>query len=861
MSYFSQWSVKEESNSLRRKEVGSTLAADILRGRNSGQTHYTIGCLTEPTRMGSGTDLKLITLTSVHSKGVAIEDAIGSRTALEPLVLKKDSPIRSRLQPPTLPLLQTGCVPLPIVNEDIFPSHSYQRRPSNMGWNGTRGGVGWPFEGSTLYENPINCLPTTSTSPTTGIKIAEGMTNRNGSMNSVTDSSFKDNFEKAPALRVAHSTWAYMSADEESYNSHHRRRHHLLNKSSSLKPHRQRSPWKSFVKESTIPDLPVDPLNTSTKLSGLRCSNRMKILSPNHRRISLEKSVTWKDDKHWAQQGQHQQMVESGAEWQASTKDTSLDLQASQMDELMSVLTDLCDTLEHSSILTPSLKREASPETWTTSTALAPTRITEARRKSVELGRELKQLAIRKEKVVVEVRVVFLKIGEIDTLKEFYQADAFLQAKWHEPRLDGKLPEELGTVDLERYWNPLCYIDNILSETKEVQWLSTSIGQNGEVYIVERRRIKGVFLETLELNDFPLDVQDLTITVTTERPDTEVDLIPDHNEMSAINKQTFVDQQEWKLHEHVEITKRVIRQEYSRSMKSHPCLSVTCRAARRPGYFYWNVFLIMFMISGLSFATFAVSPDKAELRLRLSFTLILTSVTFKYVITQSLPRISYLTYMDKYVLMSLAILCVISIWHAVIAILPINVVSPLDDIALLNSSAATINVSSTNPNLLHQTLTEAFSSTSSESGQVAPQSVLLSVSKTQRQRRNRPPLTNIETDLSHSENPCFDVPSIPFAGVRSPSSSLNNGASLGDFTLNNEMVSLYFLALLRAYMEVQDRVELSRFPDAQQIEEQRRLEVMKHLELNVFISFAVLYVIVHCIFIFILYFDVCAILN
>ena len=51
------------------------------------------------------------------------------------------------------------------------------------------------------------------------------------------------------------------------------------------------------------------------------------------------------------------------------------------------------------------------------------------------------------------------------------------------------------------------------------------------------------------------------------------------------------------------------------------------------------------MISGLSFATFAVSPDKAELRLRLSFTLILTSVTFKYVITQSLPRISYLTYM------------------------------------------------------------------------------------------------------------------------------------------------------------------------------------------------------------------------
>ncbi|VDM31098.1 unnamed protein product [Hydatigera taeniaeformis] len=913
MSYLQQWTTKEESNSLKRKEIGTSLAVDILRGRSSGQTHYTIGCLTEPTSVESRKYLNIFSLAPIHSKGAVFEDSIGSRTALEPLIPKNSSPIRSRLPSPPLSSSQTGCGPLSAVNEDIFPSHSYQRRPSNMGWNGARGVDNWRFEGGTLYENPINCLLNSGTSLTAAVKKTKETSNKNESMSSVMDPNYKDvimhhflqNYEKASASLAAQPTRAYMSADEEPYNSHHRHRHYPPNKTLSLKPHRQRSPWKSFVKESTIPDLPVDPLKTPTKPSGLRCSSGVKIVSPNHRRIYLEKSVTWKDDKHQTHHQQHQQTAEKEAE-------PSLDLQVSQMDELVSVLSDLCEALEHSSILMPLLKRETSPENWTTTAALAPSRAADARRRSVEIGRELKQLAIRAEKVVVEVRVVFLKIGEIDTLKEFYQADAFLQAKWHEPRLDGKLPEELGTVDLERYWNPLCYIDNILSETKEVQWLSTSIGQNGEVYIVERRRIKGVFLETLELNDFPLDVQDLTITVTTERPDTEVDLIPDHNEMSAINKQTFVDQQEWKLHEHVEITKRVIRQEYSRSMKSHPCLSVTCRAARRPGYFYWNVFLIMFMISGLSFATFAVSPDKAELRLRLSFTLILTSVTFKYVITQSLPRISYLTYMDKYVLMSLAILCVISIWHAVIAILPINVMSPLDDIALLNSSAATINVSSTNPNLLYQTLAAAHPSASSEPHKAVPQSVLLAISKTQRQRRIWQPLTNVEAgdfssnpleanqrnqlsfhfclhsyphsylqycmrgpfslkyssfvellavDASHSKNPCFDGPSIPFVGAESPPSSSKNGVSLGDFTLSNEAVSLYFLALLRAYMEVQDRVELSRFPDAQQIEEQRRLEVMKHLEQNVFISFAVLYVVVHCIFIFILYFDVCTILN
>lgn len=41
--------------------------------------------------------------------------------------------------------------------------------------------------------------------------------------------------------------------------------------------------------------------------------------------------------------------------------------------------------------------------------------------------------------VVVYLRVVFLKLGEIDTMKENFAADAFVQAKWREPLFDGHL--------------------------------------------------------------------------------------------------------------------------------------------------------------------------------------------------------------------------------------------------------------------------------------------------------------------------------------------------------------------------------------------------------------------------------------
>ena len=65
----------------------------------------------------------------------------------------------------------------------------------------------------------------------------------------------------------------------------------------------------------------------------------------------------------------------------------------------------------------------------------------------------------------------------------------------------------MKAVDLDRCWNPLLFIDNILNETKDQYWLTAEQNDRGETFIIERRKLKGVFLETLELNDFPLDVQ------------------------------------------------------------------------------------------------------------------------------------------------------------------------------------------------------------------------------------------------------------------------------------------------------------------------------------------------------------------
>ena len=50
-------------------------------------------------------------------------------------------------------------------------------------------------------------------------------------------------------------------------------------------------------------------------------------------------------------------------------------------------------------------------------------------------------------------------------------------------------------------------------------------------------------------------------------------------------------------------------------------------------------------ICSLAFATFTVGLETPQFRLQLTYILLLTTVTFKFVVNKSLPKISYLTYL------------------------------------------------------------------------------------------------------------------------------------------------------------------------------------------------------------------------
>ena len=65
----------------------------------------------------------------------------------------------------------------------------------------------------------------------------------------------------------------------------------------------------------------------------------------------------------------------------------------------------------------------------------------------------------------------------------------------------------MDDIDWSRFWNPKLYVENNLGEPKETIWQNVTYSTRGEATVYERRRIKGTFLENLELDEFPFDTQ------------------------------------------------------------------------------------------------------------------------------------------------------------------------------------------------------------------------------------------------------------------------------------------------------------------------------------------------------------------
>jgi hypothetical protein len=100
-----------------------------------------------------------------------------------------------------------------------------------------------------------------------------------------------------------------------------------------------------------------------------------------------------------------------------------------------------------------------------------------------------------------------------------------------------------------------------MGELKEqIRYSAKKRKDDNQIYVCEHRDVKGSFLEDLELQYFPADIQDLSMSLTTMLYNDKVVLFADPHCYSAVNREAFYGQQEWILYEHVDAEQRFVKE-------------------------------------------------------------------------------------------------------------------------------------------------------------------------------------------------------------------------------------------------------------------------------------------------------------
>ena len=111
--------------------------------------------------------------------------------------------------------------------------------------------------------------------------------------------------------------------------------------------------------------------------------------------------------------------------------------------------------------------------------------------------KEMKWYKRREDNVAVYIRMSFVMVGDIDTVKQEFQCEFYMTVRWNEPELIGRTTDDV--IDWESYWDPSIYIVDIVSYDIYEKTQKLAPSQLGSVPpdVVQYFHIKGTFKEVI----------------------------------------------------------------------------------------------------------------------------------------------------------------------------------------------------------------------------------------------------------------------------------------------------------------------------------------------------------------------------
>jgi hypothetical protein len=244
----------------------------------------------------------------------------------------------------------------------------------------------------------------------------------------------------------------------------------------------------------------------------------------------------------------------------------------------------------------------------------------------------------------VTVGLYLIDLRAINDSEQSFLADIFFSVTWKDPRLvsDTGLAPLVGCrIELDEIWNPrLIFVNE--GSVKRLLDKKVTVGPDGTVEYVQR--LQGEFTTPLDLRDFPFDKHELSLEVIARGylPE-QVAFVPEAGG-GQLAELTITD---WVVGEgSAEVEGRYIEP------GDWTIAAVTFKVPvqRRIGFYSMKTFLPLTLIVCMSWAVFWIKPGLLPPQIGVSTSAILTLIAFQFSLGYLLPRLSYLTRADRFLI-------------------------------------------------------------------------------------------------------------------------------------------------------------------------------------------------------------------
>jgi len=231
-----------------------------------------------------------------------------------------------------------------------------------------------------------------------------------------------------------------------------------------------------------------------------------------------------------------------------------------------------------------------------------------------------------------EVRTV----SKVDCVAEEFFSDVSIFFKWFDEANTGFA---VGVVEASQLANQpdVMIANDITAEERSKRFSKLASDPPG---VVQCEAVyTGVFRQFMELENFPLDSQDLTVSLRFVDCRWTVRSL----ESPRFNRVTSgVELAEWYMYEP--------RTQTGRDDVGNPTWDLKMSIFRKSRYYVTNILGLMGGITSLVFFAFLFQPTSWGARSAYCATLLLTSVAFKLVVDGALPKVSFTTILDLYMM-------------------------------------------------------------------------------------------------------------------------------------------------------------------------------------------------------------------